>query len=122
MTIRARAHRIAGDGKGDTVLRWFRRPSEGTIQRLDDDALEAILLAFECRYRAATGRLLPSMELYEYYRAGEVDDPFTTAWATYYAALLRMRGPTAVPGRQDGFPPPWAQELVDEARPPVVVG
>jgi hypothetical protein len=103
------------------VLFWRRR-SSGEIQKLDDDSLELILLAFEVRYLEATGNRLPSMELYERYRAGELDDPFTTAWATYYGALLRMRGPSAIPGRPNGSPPPWVEEIVEEARPPVAVG
>lgn len=105
------------------VLQWFRRRSSDELRTLDERTLEAILLAFEVRYLEATGERLPSFELYERYRAGDLDDPFTTTWATYYAAFERMRGvPSAVrPRKNGGSPPPWVHEIVDEVRPPAPV-
>ena len=82
--------------------------SKVSIVRLDRIQLQAVLLRVEDLYRDATGTHLSSAEFYKRYSAGEFDDAFTMAWATYYEAFLHTQPQAAdeeVEEVMEAFPP-----------------
>ncbi len=94
----------------------FRRTKTTEIVRLGHEDLELVVAAFERRYAELTGESTSSLEIYNRYRAGELDDPFTTAWADYYVSFLRMSGNAEFAARANGSSP-WVESILQAAQP-----
>lgn len=57
--------------------------------KLDTAGLYLALRTFEETHERMTGEHVPSAVLYERYKAGELDDPLTGLWMTFFEALER---------------------------------
>ncbi len=61
-----------------------------TRQVLGRVELEELLRAFEDAWQERRGERLTSAELYDRYRAGELDSLLVMAWASYYEGFRRL--------------------------------
>jgi hypothetical protein len=68
------------------------KPKEGSVSeptKLDTAGLYLALRTFEASYERKTGEHVASAVMYDRYKAGELDDPFTGLWMTFFEALER---------------------------------